>query len=206
MAASFVVVGLELSKLAFQVTGGFWRSTKITTVPHPRASQPPRRGDDGDFRDRPPKQFQHDRDLRWAVQSFRAAGENGAPGVGGVRRRGGAQASERDARAHQDAPTTIRLSVLHRSIRPRSMSLTRGCDAENLGGLRLRQSAGGERLLELNQEVGAHQQMLPFVGGESQISKHVARRGHTNPTLGPPARRGGGPVNLLPLHRVSGNS
>jgi hypothetical protein len=58
---------------------------------------------------------------------------------------------------------SIRLSVLNRSIRLRSMSLTRGCVTRRIC-LRLRQSAGGEHLLELNQEVGAHQQMLRFVG------------------------------------------
>jgi hypothetical protein len=54
---------------------------------------------------------------------------------------------------------------------PQQVADARLRGAQNPGGLRLRQSSRRDRLLKLDQQVGANQQMLGFLGGESEIAK-----------------------------------
>ena len=49
-------------------------------------------------------------------------------------------------------------------------------DAQQFGGLGLRQSSSCDDLLKLNQQVGANQEVLGLVGGEAEIAEHVAAR------------------------------
>jgi hypothetical protein len=49
-------------------------------------------------------------------------------------------------------------------------------DAQNLRGLHLCESAGRDRLLQLDQQVRADEHMPGFFRGEPEIAKYVARR------------------------------
>jgi hypothetical protein len=72
---------------------------------------------------------------------------------------------------------SMRLSVLNRSIRPlEHVADARLRDAQEFGGLRLRQASRGDHLLKLDQQVGANQEMLGFVGREPEIAEYVAAR------------------------------
>jgi len=68
---------------------------------------------------------------------------------------------------------SIKLSVLKRSMRPRSRSLTRGCVTRRiLAALAWVSRPRGECLLKLDQQVGSNQEVLGFFGGEPRSRTH----------------------------------
>jgi hypothetical protein len=95
--------------------------------------------------------------------------------------KGVAQPEMRPRKRRRSAPAppndgplrTFRASTLNRSTRPRSKSLTRGrLTPRSVAALP--QGQRPKLLLDPNHEVGAHEEMLRFVGKEPEISEDVS--------------------------------
>ena len=79
----------------------------------------------------------------------------------------------------------INQAIRAEEIDPASQEVAhaRLCNFQDRGGLRLRQCAHGDRLLKLDQQVSADQQVLGFVGGEPEIAEEIAGRRRNLQTL-----------------------
>lgn len=72
------------------------------------------------------------------------------------------------------ASISISASVLKRSIRPRSRSVTRGCvTPECLGGSPLLKTTRRNELLYLNHEIGPDQQMFGLLTAKPKVTEYV---------------------------------
>lgn len=82
------------------------------------------------------------------------------------------------AHAHAESRQHVDQAVRTEQIDASSEQIAdaRLSDVQQPSGLDLREFSGGERLLELEQQVGTDQQVLRFLCGEPEIPEHIACR------------------------------
>lgn len=82
-----------------------------------------------------------------------------------------------EAQARQHVNEAIRAEEVDASAQQIADARLR--DPKGLGCLGLRQTLRRDRLLQLNHQIGANEQVLGLFGGEPQIAKHIpCRRRH----------------------------